>query len=98
MFLVVEDQNNGEESRMSAYVALDETGMFTQSRQRLDETVGWLDRIPGHRVALRGARAAVAGRGRELLRQLLQDQFNLRAVREERLPVVAGGDAVAPEG
>ncbi|MEU5941587.1 hypothetical protein ABZ807_20910 [Micromonospora sp. NPDC047548] len=33
--------------------------------------------------------------GRELLRQLQQDHLDLRAVREERLAVVVGDDAVA---
>jgi hypothetical protein len=69
--------------------------MFTQSRQRFDETVGWLAgaQAGGLSHAVLEARLQVAGR--ELLRQLLQDHLDLRAVREERLPMVIGDDAVA---
>lgn len=80
---------------MSAYVAVDEVGMFTLSRQRFDETVGWLggSQAGGLSHAVLEQRLQVAGR--ELLRQLLQDHLDLRAVREERLPVVVGDDGVA---
>ena len=79
---------------MSAYV-VDEVGMFVESRQRFDETVGWLtgSQAGGLSHAVLEQRLQVAGR--ELLRQLLQDHLDLRAVREERLPAVIGDDAVA---
>lgn len=80
---------------MSAYAAVDEVGMFTLSRQRFDETVGWLvgSQAGGLSHAVLETRLEVAGR--ELLRQLLQDHLDLRAVREVRLPVVIGDDVVA---
>jgi hypothetical protein len=69
--------------------------MFTESRQRFDETVGWLtgSQAGGLSHAVLEQRLQVAGR--ELLRQLLQDHLDLRAVREERLPAVVGDDGVA---
>ena len=80
---------------MSAYVGVDEVGMFVESRQRFDETVGWLtgSQAEGLSHAVLEQRLQVAGR--ELLRQLLQDHLDLRAVREERVPAVIGDDAVA---
>jgi hypothetical protein len=69
--------------------------MFVESRQRFDETVGWLSgsQAEGLSHAVLEQRLQVAGR--ELLRQLLQDHLGLRAVREERVPAVVGDDAVA---
>ena len=79
---------------MSSYVVVAETAMFAQSRQRFEETVSWLagTQAGGLSHAVLEQRLEVAGR--ELLRQLLQDHLDLRAVREERLPAVVGQDAV----
>lgn len=80
---------------MSAYAMVDEVGMFAESRQRFDETVDWLigSQAGGLSHAVLEHRLQVAGR--ELLRHLLQDHLDLRAVREERLPAVVGDDGVA---
>ena len=80
---------------MSAYAVVDEVGMFAESRQRFNETVGWLSgsQAEGLSHAVLEQRLQVAGR--ELLRQLLQDHLDLRAIREERLAGVVGDDAVA---
>jgi hypothetical protein len=68
--------------------------MFAQSRQRFEETVSWLAGMQsgGLSHAVIEQRLEVAGR--ELLRQLLQDHLDLRAVREVRLAAVVGEDAV----
>ncbi len=80
---------------MSAYAVVDEVGMFAESRQRFDETVDWLigSQAGGLSHAVLEARLQVAGR--EMLRQLLQNHLDLRAVREVRLPAVVGDDRVA---
>jgi hypothetical protein len=80
---------------MSAYVAVDEAAMFAESRQRFDETVGWLTGPQAGRLSHAVLEQRLQVAGRELLRQLLQDHLDLRAVREERLAVVVGQDAVA---
>lgn len=79
---------------MSSYVAVGETAVFAQSRQRFEETVSWLvdTQAGGLSHAVLEQRLEVTGR--ELLRQLLQDHLDLRAVREERLAAVVGEDAV----
>jgi hypothetical protein len=79
---------------MSSYVVVGQTATFAQSRQRFDETVAWLTdtQAGGLSHAVLEQRLEVAGR--ELLRQLLQDHFDLRAVREERLATVVGDDTV----
>ena len=80
---------------MAAYAMVDEVGMFAESRQRFNETVGWLSgsQAGGLSHAVLEQRLQVVGR--ELLRQLLQDHLDLRAIREERLPAVVGDDQVA---
>jgi hypothetical protein len=80
---------------MSAYVAVDEAAMFAESRQRFDETVGWLTGPQAGRLSHAVLEQRLQVAGRELLRQLLQDHLDLRAVREERLAVVVGQDTVA---
>jgi hypothetical protein len=80
---------------MSAYLTVDEVGMFTQSRQRFDATVGWLTSSRAGDVSHAVLEARLQVAGRELLRQLLQDHLDLRAVREERVPAVVGEDGVA---
>jgi hypothetical protein len=79
---------------MSSYVVVGEATPFAQSRQCFEETVSWLvgTQAGGLSHAVLEQRLEVAGR--ELLRQLLQDHLDLRAVREQRLPAVVGEDAV----
>jgi hypothetical protein len=79
---------------MSSYGVVGEAALFGQLRQRFEETVSWLagPQTGGLSHAVLDQRLEVAGR--DLLRQLLQDYFDLRAVRERRLPAVVGQDAV----
>ena len=95
MFLVVWTQNKRKGTQVSVYAMVDEVGMFAESRQRFDETVDWLAgcQAGGLSHAVVEQRLQVAGR--EMLRQLLQNHLDLRAVREVRLPAVVGEDGVA---
>jgi hypothetical protein len=79
---------------MSSYVAVGETAMFGQSRQCFEETVSWLAATPAGGLSHAALEQRLEVAGRELLRQLLQDHLDLRAVREERLAAVVGDDAV----
>jgi hypothetical protein len=68
--------------------------MFAESRQRFEETVSWLADPQAALLPHAELERRVQVAGRELLRQLLQDHFDLRAAREERLAAVTGEDAV----
>jgi hypothetical protein len=79
---------------MSSYVAVGQTAVFAESRQRFDEAVAWLSGPQTDRLAHAELEQRLQVAGRELLRQLLQDHYDLRAVREVRLSAVVGEDAV----
>lgn len=80
---------------MSAYAVVDEAGAFATSRRRFDETVDWLTGPQAGDLSHAALEEQLQTAGRQLLRQLLQDHLDLRADREQRLPVVLGHDAVA---
>jgi len=80
---------------MSAYVAVDETGTFAESRQRFDEAVDWLTGSQAGGLSHDVVEQRLQVAGREMLRQMMQNHLDLRAVREERLAVVVGDDGVA---
>jgi hypothetical protein len=77
---------------MQAYASEGADGVFTASYTRFDRLVAWLagDQATGMTHAELEERLHVDGL--ELLRQLLQDSLDLRAVREERLAEVVDAD------
>lgn len=79
---------------MSSYLVVGQAAVFAESRQRFDEAVAWLSGPQTDQLSHAELERRVDVAGRELLRQLMQDYFDLRAVREERLPAVVGEDAV----
>lgn len=79
---------------MSSYVVVGQAAVFAESRQRFEEMVAWLSGPQTDRLSHAELEQRVDVAGREVLRQLMQDHFDLRAVREARLPAVAGVDAV----
>jgi hypothetical protein len=60
---------------------------FAASRERFQEIQGWLDSAASSGLDHAGLEAQLDSRGRELLRQLLQDHLELRALRENRTEV-----------
>ncbi|MGH3952241.1 MAG: ISKra4 family transposase, partial [Pseudonocardiaceae bacterium] len=62
---------------------------FAASRSRFDALTGWLTGDQAGGLDHAELESMLAADGRELLRQLLQDHLDLRAVREERLGGVA---------
>src|SRR4051812_45743709 len=79
---------------MSSYVVVGETALFGGSRECFEETVSWLVGREGGGLSHAVLEQRLEVAGRELLRRLLQDHLDLRAVREERLASVVGEDAV----
>jgi hypothetical protein len=79
---------------MSVYVQSPEDGRFGRSRQVVQELIGWLAGDGSAGLSHAALEKQLTLRGRELERQLLQDHLDLRAVREQRLPMVAGADQV----
>jgi len=79
---------------MTSYVAVGQTAMFAESRLRFEEAVSWMSDPQADQLSHAVLEQRLDVAGREMLRQMLQDHFDLRAVREERLPAVVGEDAV----
>ncbi|MPZ16098.1 MAG: ISKra4 family transposase, partial [Chloroflexi bacterium] len=68
---------------------------FERSRVRFEQIVAGLAAAEAGEQTHAQLEEHLAGEGRELLRQLLQDHLDLRAVRERRAPQVVGADQVA---
>lgn len=68
-----------------------DAGAFGGSRACFEEVVGWLDGTEAGALAHGELEDVLDRRGRELLRQLLQDHLDLRAQREQRVEVVDAG-------
>lgn len=66
--------------------------IFSASKRVLDGIVGWLDGARASTLTHSQLEEQLAERGRELLRQLLQDHLALRGERERLLEDVVGAD------
>jgi hypothetical protein len=71
------------------------TGDFAASRARLDEMVAHLGSVDMMGCSQQMLEEYVTTAGRELQRQLIQDQLDARAAAEVRLEQVTGADGVA---
>jgi hypothetical protein len=67
---------------------------FARSREAFAEIEGWLDSPQAAALDHAGLEDVLEARGRELLRVLLQDHLDVRAVREQRREQVAGADGI----
>jgi hypothetical protein len=79
---------------MTGYVPEAAAGMFDRSVELSESLMGVLRDPATDQVSHGDLEEQVRGRGRELLRQLYQDQLDLRAAREERRQEVAAADGV----
>ena len=79
---------------MTGYVPEAAAGMFARSKELFDSLARMLLDPATDQVTHGDLEEQVQERGRELLRQLYQDQLDLRAAREERRREVAGADGV----
>jgi len=70
------------------------TGPFSASRDYVGELLGWLEGADAASLSHAELEEQVERRGRELQRRMLQDHFDLRAVREARVEVVAADGAL----
>ncbi len=66
---------------------------FDPAREQLESMVGWLESSDAAEMTHAEIEARLDNDGRELVRRLFQSHLDLRALREERLPEVTGGDA-----
>jgi hypothetical protein len=67
---------------------------FDRSRAHLEQIVEQLTTVQADELEHGELEVLIEREGRELLRQLLQDRFDLRAVREQRLDTVTDGQGV----
>lgn len=79
---------------MPGYADQDEAGAFDASRELFEQVVAGLADPEAGRLRHDQLEERLQVEGRELLRSLMQDHLDLRAVREERLPEVTGADHV----
>ena len=79
---------------MSVYAQSSQSDAFGQSRRLAEELIGWLSEAESGALTHAELEEQLTVRGRQWQRQLLQDHFDLRAVREERLRAVTGQDGV----
>lgn len=79
---------------MSVYVRPPQDDAFGASRRLAEELIGWLASAGSGALTHVELEEQLSERGRELQRQMMQDHFDLRAVRERRLPAVVGCDGV----
>ena len=77
---------------MQGYASKTVDGAFADSSARFDEMVDWLAGDQAAQMTHAQLEERLHTDGLALLRQLLQDSLDLRAVREERLDEVAGAD------
>jgi hypothetical protein len=68
---------------------------FARSREAFAQIEEWLDGPEAAGLEHAAVEEQLAGRGREILRRLLQDHLDLRAAREQRRERVTGPDGVA---
>ena len=71
-----------------------EIDSFTPSRERFETIVGMLESEEAAQLSHGELEERLESEGRSLLRQLLQDHLELRALREQRLQQVVGADGV----
>ena len=79
---------------MPVYARPPRDDAFRLSRRLAEELIGWLSEAESGALTHAELEEQLTVRGRQWQRQLLQDHFDLRAVREERLAAVTGHDAV----
>ena len=84
---------------MERYAPVEGSDPFAASAELFTTLAGELQGYEAARLTAAGLEDLVEGRGRELLRQLLQDHLDLRAAREEqaaraRHPAAAGTDGI----
>ena len=70
------------------------TGLFDQVRTGFEQLLGWLTGTEAAGLSHGELEEQLDRRGRELLRQMLQGQLDLRALREQRAAEVADADGV----
>jgi Uncharacterised protein family (UPF0236) len=68
---------------------------FDASRERFDEMLNWLRSSEAASLSHGEMEEQLDGRGRELLRELMQDHLRLHAVTERRLETVVDSDGVS---
>lgn len=79
---------------MSVYAQSPQSDAFGASRRLVEQLIDWLAGAESSMLTHAELEDQLTERGRELQRRLAQDHFDLRAVRERRLPAVAGHDGV----
>ncbi|MGW4995840.1 hypothetical protein ACWEQ3_51330 [Streptomyces mirabilis] len=67
---------------------------FTATRTRMEEMLAHLSAPAMASATAEGLEDYITAAGREVLRQMLQDQLDARAAAEVRVEVVTGSDAV----
>ena len=73
---------------------MSEAGTFDQARAGFEELLGWLQGSGAAGLSHAELEEQLERRGRDLLRQLLQGQLDLRALREQRAEQVADADGI----
>lgn len=71
-----------------------DTDRFNRARACFDEVVGWLEGVEATALTHGELEEELDRRGRELLRVMLQDQLDLRALRETRAEEVYDADGI----
>lgn len=65
---------------------------FRPAHEQFEAAVAWLESADASKLTHSALEERLEEEGREMMRKLLQAHLDLRAVREERLPGVMGGD------
>jgi hypothetical protein len=84
-----------EDDRRSPVPGYAAEGAFARSQEEFTRLTGWLEGLEAAGAEHAGLEEQLMLRGREMLRLMLQDHLSLRAVREQRMAVVAGADGTA---
>ena len=85
---------HGEQGSAGVSVAESGAGPSDQVRTDFEQLLGWLTGIEAAAMSHGELEEQLDRRGRELLRQMLQGQLDLRALREERATDVTDADGV----
>ena len=80
---------------MEAYASAGDGGRFARSRELFGAAEEWLASEEAAGLQHAELEEQLSVRGRELMRQMHQDQLDLLAVREERRGDVRGRDGIA---
>jgi hypothetical protein len=80
---------------VSAYVQEDPAGGFERSRELFEALVSGLEDPAAGELTHTDLEDRLAVSGRELIRAMIQDHLDLRAVREKRIEAVVGVEQVA---